>query len=121
VLELAMEQAKGLRHEYVGTEHLLLGLLAEERGIAAQVLHTAGVKLATARTEILKILGTEMPPQVAVPGVSHQAPVERPPSGTVERAELVLHYDDGRRYQASFASAQDAQGFLARSGIGRRE
>src|SRR5881398_894046 len=45
VLELAMSEARELNHSYVGTEHLLLGLLREEKGIAAQVLTDAGVNL----------------------------------------------------------------------------
>jgi ATP-dependent Clp protease ATP-binding subunit ClpC len=61
VLELAMSEARELNHSYVGTEHLLLGLLREEKGIAAQVLTDAGVNLEAARTETLRILGTEMP------------------------------------------------------------
>ena len=61
VLELAMEEARDLNHAYVGTEHLLLGLLREERGIAAQLLVDSGVTLDRARGEILRILGTEMP------------------------------------------------------------
>src|ERR687886_2796952 len=62
VLELAMAEARELNHSYVGTEHLLLGLLREEKGIAAQVLTDAGVNLEAARAETLRILGTEMPP-----------------------------------------------------------
>ncbi len=61
VLELAMGEARELNHSYVGTEHLLLGLLREEKGIAAQVLTDAGVSLEAARTETLRLLGTEMP------------------------------------------------------------
>ena len=61
VLELAMSEARELSHSYVGTEHLLLGLLREEKGIAAQVLTDAGVNLEAARAETLRILGTEMP------------------------------------------------------------
>src|SRR6188508_1661327 len=61
VLELAMAEARDLSHSYVGTEHLLLGLLREEKGIAAQVLTDAGVNLEAARTETLRLLGTEMP------------------------------------------------------------
>src|SRR5690242_2809207 len=62
VLELAMGEARELNHSYVGTEHLLLGLLREEKGIAAQVLTDAGVNLDAARSETLRLLGTEMPP-----------------------------------------------------------
>jgi ATP-dependent Clp protease ATP-binding subunit ClpC len=59
VLELAMSEARELHHSYVGTEHLLLGLLREEKGIAAQVLNAAGVTLDAARAETLRLLGTE--------------------------------------------------------------
>jgi len=59
VLELAMSEARELDHSYVGTEHLLLGLLREEKGIAAQVLGDAGLTLEKAREETLRILGTE--------------------------------------------------------------
>ncbi|MCC7053348.1 MAG: ATP-dependent Clp protease ATP-binding subunit [Gemmatimonadaceae bacterium] len=61
VLELAMSEARELNHSYVGTEHLLLGLLREEKGIAAQVLTESGVNLDAARAETLRLLGTEMP------------------------------------------------------------
>ena len=61
VLELAMAEARDLNHSYVGTEHLLLGLLREEKGIAAQVLTDAGVNLDAARAETLRLLGTETP------------------------------------------------------------
>ncbi len=61
VLELAMGEARELNHSYVGTEHLLLGLLREEKGIAAQVLTDAGVNLDAARAETLRLLGTETP------------------------------------------------------------
>jgi ATP-dependent Clp protease ATP-binding subunit ClpC len=59
VLELAMGEARELSHSYVGTEHLLLGLLREEKGIAAQVLTDVGVNLDAARAETLRLLGTE--------------------------------------------------------------
>jgi ATP-dependent Clp protease ATP-binding subunit ClpA len=57
VLELAMEEARDANHDYVGTEHLLLGVLREERGIAAQLLVDAGVTLDAARERVLHILG----------------------------------------------------------------
>jgi ATP-dependent Clp protease ATP-binding subunit ClpC len=60
VLELAMGEARELNHSYVGTEHLLLGLLREEKGIAAQVLTDAGVNLDAARAETLRLLGTDV-------------------------------------------------------------
>ena len=59
VLELAMSEARQLRHSYVGTEHMLLGLLAEQKGIAAQVLNEAGLTIDKAREETLRLLGTD--------------------------------------------------------------
>src|SRR5207249_2993434 len=72
VLELAMSEARELNHSYVGTEHLLLGLLREEKGIAAQVLTDAGVNLEQARTETLRLLGSEMPSGPAPSGSGAQ-------------------------------------------------
>jgi len=59
VLELALEEARGLGHHYIGTEHLLLGLLREQDGIAAQVLISLGLKLDEVRQEIHNFLGSE--------------------------------------------------------------
>ncbi len=61
VLEYAMAEARDLNHSYVGTEHLLLGLLREEKGLAAKVLGELGIGLDDARSETLKLLGTDMP------------------------------------------------------------
>src|SRR5881628_1067541 len=72
VLELAMSEARELNHSYVGTEHLLLGLLREEKGIAAQVLTDAGVNLEQARAETLRLLGSEMPSGPAPSGAGTQ-------------------------------------------------
>ncbi len=80
VLELAMAEARDLNHSYVGTEHLLLGLLREEKGIAAQVLTDAGVNLDAARAETLRILGTEMP-QGGAQQAAGAAPAQTPPKG----------------------------------------
>ena len=57
VLELSMEEASNLGHNYIGTEHLLLGLIKENEGIAAQVLMNLGVKLEDVRDEVLDVLG----------------------------------------------------------------
>src|SRR5512143_812747 len=80
VLELAMSEARELSHSYVGTEHLLLGLLREEKGIAAQVLTDAGVNLDAARAETLRILGTD-PPQGGAQAQSGSTPVQSVPKG----------------------------------------
>jgi len=57
VIEFAIEEARNLGHNYVGTEHLLLGLLREHDGVAAQVLMNLGLKLDDVRSEVLNILG----------------------------------------------------------------
>ena len=57
VLELAMSEARVMSHSYVGTEHLMLGTIAEEKGIGAQILISLGVTLERARAEALRILG----------------------------------------------------------------
>ncbi|WP_405285125.1 ATP-dependent Clp protease ATP-binding subunit [Gaopeijia maritima] len=62
VLEFAMAEARDFSHSYVGTEHLLLGLLREEKGIAAQVLNSLDVTLEEARAETLKVLGSDVSP-----------------------------------------------------------
>ena len=62
VLEYAIEEARHLNHNYVGTEHLLLGLLREQDGVAAQVLMNLGVKLEEGREEVLNLLGAGIEP-----------------------------------------------------------
>lgn len=57
VIEFAIEEAKSLNHNYVGTEHLLLGLLREPEGVAVQVLKNLGVEHARVREEIMGLLG----------------------------------------------------------------
>ena len=57
VIEYAIEEARNLGHNYVGTEHLLLGLLRERDGVAAQVLMNLGLKLEEVREEVLNLLG----------------------------------------------------------------
>jgi ATP-dependent Clp protease ATP-binding subunit ClpC len=59
VLELSMEEANNLNHNYIGTEHLLLGLLREHDGYAARVLMSLGVKLEDVREEVMEILGAD--------------------------------------------------------------
>jgi ATP-dependent Clp protease ATP-binding subunit ClpC len=57
VIEYSIEEARNLNHNYVGTEHLLLGLLREQEGVAAQVLMNLGLKLEDVREEVLNLLG----------------------------------------------------------------
>src|SRR5919199_1577761 len=57
VLTLAQEEARRLNHNYVGTEHLLLGLLDEGEGVATKVLDNLGVELSRVRAEVERIIG----------------------------------------------------------------
>ena len=80
-----MAEARELNHSYVGTEHLLLGLLREEKGLAAKVLGGLGIGLDDTRAETLKLLGTEL--QVtAVPTRGGTKP--RPTCRRKRRAEI---------------------------------
>jgi ATP-dependent Clp protease ATP-binding subunit ClpC len=65
VIEYSIEEARNLNHNYVGTEHLLLGLLREQEGVAAQVLMNLGLKLEDVREEVLNLLGHNMPDQAS--------------------------------------------------------
>ena len=68
VIEFAIEEARSLNHNYVGTEHILLGLLRETEGIAAQVLMNLGLKLEEVREEVLELLGAGVDPEEATGG-----------------------------------------------------
>jgi ATP-dependent Clp protease ATP-binding subunit ClpC len=90
VLELAMTEARELNHSYVGTEHLLLGLLREEKGIAAQVLTDAGVNLEQSRAETLRLLGSDMPQTSAGSGSSQ--PASTPKSEKKSKTPALDHF-----------------------------
>jgi ATP-dependent Clp protease ATP-binding subunit ClpC len=90
VLELAMTEARELNHSYVGTEHLLLGLLREEKGIAAQVLTDAGVNLEQSRAETLRLLGSDMPQAPA--SSSSPTPAAAPKSEKKSKTPALDHF-----------------------------
>ena len=66
MIELAVEEARRLHHEYVGTEHLLLGLVREGEGVAANVLQKLGADLTSVRAKTIEVLRsqakTSLPP-----------------------------------------------------------
>ncbi|MFP6666892.1 MAG: ATP-dependent Clp protease ATP-binding subunit [Pirellulales bacterium] len=76
VIEYSMEEARNLNHNYVGTEHILLGLLRELEGVAAQVLMNLGLKLEEVREEVLNLLGHGL----EAGEVSERSSSEREPS-----------------------------------------
>ncbi|MDE3173399.1 MAG: ATP-dependent Clp protease ATP-binding subunit [Gemmatimonadota bacterium] len=93
VLELAMAEARELNHSYVGTEHLLLGLLREEKGIAAQVLTEAGISLEAARAETLRILGTDVQAgATAQQGTGQQQPAAAPKGDKKSKTPALDHF-----------------------------
>src|SRR5699024_12703210 len=61
VVELSQDEARKLSHSYVGTEHILLGLIREGEGVAARVLHNLDVSLNKARQQVLQLLGSSDP------------------------------------------------------------
>ena len=61
VIELSMDEARNLGHNYIGTEHLLLGLIREGDGVASQVLVNMGLDLKSVRDEVLNLLGSSVP------------------------------------------------------------
>ena len=84
VLEYAIEEARNLNHNYVGTEHLLLGLLREQDGVAAQVLVNLGLKLEEVREEVLNLLGAGGDPEEEQPQNPAEAQGEQAPGAERE-------------------------------------
>ena len=82
-----MTEARALGHNYVGTEHLLLGLIREEKGIAAQILTDEGATLDAARAEVLR----------------HPGVTARSPSSSVEQIRTTLSSPSWSRYAKVFA------------------
>jgi ATP-dependent Clp protease ATP-binding subunit ClpA len=74
VIEYSIEEARKLEHKYVGTEHLLLGLLREKEGVAAQVLVNMGLRLEDVREEVLELLGQTVDEEADVTAL--ELPVE---------------------------------------------
>jgi ATP-dependent Clp protease ATP-binding subunit ClpC len=106
VLELAMSEARELNHSYVGTEHLLLGLLREEKGIAAQVLTKLGADVESVRAETLRLVGT--------PRRHRGTRVESDEGRALRptRFTLRIDYEGGSWFEKHFERAADAIAFL---------
>lgn len=86
-IKYTIEEARNLNHNYVGAEHLLLGILREEDGVAAQILMNLGVKLKEAREELLRLIGA---------GVDEGSPADDArTSEEIDSPPLVLLLDPG--------------------------
>lgn len=77
VIEYAIEEARNLNHRYVGTEHLLLGLIREQEGVGAEVLMNLGLQLDQIRDEVISLLGVA--PQLTSPNRPIRPPLTWPP------------------------------------------
>jgi ATP-dependent Clp protease ATP-binding subunit ClpA len=108
VLELAMKESRQLGHSYVGSEHLLLGLLSEGKGVAAQVLTNAGLTAVAAREAILRILGSE-----GALHPSHPSQGELSPRHIPNLVVVQLRYEGGWTHRREFRTAAEAMAFLA--------
>ena len=93
VLELSLREALQLGHNYIGTEHILLGLVREGEGVAAQILASLGGDLARVRQQVLQILAGYAPPR-PVEGERFRTRVEDPRCG---RCDALLSTSDGGR------------------------
>ena len=109
VLELAMSEARELNHSYVGTEHLLLGLLRQQKGIAAQVLTRVGVDVDSVLEELGRILGTPIPMRKrrTVGSNGEAGAVLRP-----IRFTLQVECEGGTRFEEQFERATDVIAYL---------
>jgi ATP-dependent Clp protease ATP-binding subunit ClpA len=102
VLELSLREAKQLRHNYIGTEHLLLGLVREGEGVAAQVLVRLGGDLSRVRQRVVQLLGGSAGgPEAAV----EMRPVSMPPPEELREAGERLA--EVRRQKEAAIAAQD--------------
>ena len=102
VLEFSMQSARDLHHNYVGTEHILLGLLREEKGIGAQVLAEAGLTFEAARDEVRRLLEPEAEPVATAVGVD------------IAAVEITIRYANGSERRQLFRSVSEAISFLNR-------
>ena len=78
VLELSWDEARQLGHNYIGTEHLLLGLIREGEGVAARVLENLGVDLNKVRSNVIKMLGESKPTPTATTASSSSGKTKTP-------------------------------------------
>jgi ATP-dependent Clp protease ATP-binding subunit ClpC len=108
VMQLANQEAQRLRHEYIGTEHILLGLVKEGSGVAANVLKNLDINLQAVRLEVEKIV--QAGPDVVLPGKLPQTP----------RAKKVIEYaiEEARKLNHNYVGTEHLLLGLIREGEG---
>ena len=109
VLELASKEAQTLHHPLIGTEHLLLGMLAEGKGVAAGVLMESGVDLEKARKQVIALRETTSDDDY---GRDNEVPIGEPPA--IVRVEL--EYMNGAIVSRQFTTTREATAFLEGEG-----
>ena len=108
-LELSMSEARIMSENYVNTEHLLLGLIAEERGIGAQVLMSVGVTLDRARHETIRLINVNASEQRPRPeGINGSATAGGHGRGRVQQSSALLDDFSGRARDALRAAYEEA-------------
>jgi ATP-dependent Clp protease ATP-binding subunit ClpC len=114
VIDYAHEEAEQLNHKYVGTEHLLLGLIREEEGVAVQVLMNLGLHPETVRVEILRLLG-HIPENPPAPHIIAERTPSTPnspaPPRPITNVQLCILRDLIERIQIDKENAVIAQDF----------
>jgi tetratricopeptide (TPR) repeat protein len=121
VLELAVDEARRLNHHYIGTEHLLLGLLREGEGIAAGILESRGINLEVARRQTLGMLVPQIVvPQIVVPQLKDALEAtsifEKFTEGA--RMALSLSQEEALRFQHTYIGTEHLLLGLVREGEG---
>lgn len=105
-IELATAESSELRHSYLGCEHLLLGLLREGTSPSAKRLVQLGVTIGAARTETLRLLGSEEPPSATTAASAPGATAETTgvPNPAIKNIALEMQFDDGSVRREDFLS-----------------
>ncbi len=115
VVEYAIEEARNLNHNYVGTEHLLLGLLREHEGVAAQVLMNLGLKLDEVREEVLNLLGAGVDSEESTGGSEPSESGGKPSGSTKGGKSKTPALDSFGRDLTELAKAGDLDPVIGRA------
>lgn len=108
VIQHATEESRKMDHNFIGTEHLLLGLLHEQKGVAAQVLEHFGVTYSDAREKVLELLGHGNPTKgfTAMSGTTYILTEEQCSRITAERVRQLLQSLEGKSVTVSISVAE---------------
>ncbi len=97
VLELSLREALQLGHNYIGTEHILLGLIREGEGVAAQVLGKLGAELSSVRQQVIQLLSGYEGKEAVGPGGAPGGPQEGTPAGSTVLDQFGRNYTQAAR------------------------